>query len=210
MWGGGDNLRYALIGLCPYSFHYELGRILRYRALFLPYFTAFNDLHNFPISADVYKDFFREDYLAKEVPAEPLNVNNPYIRPTSKILPEKSITAKLNTWNKQYPETRDENIKILDDYLTLCEENNIRPIMFLAPNSENYMGSFNKEILEEFRDLVGQACQKHTAACFIDGYKLNLLTYADFFDNGHMNIHGAAKFSSYLNDFIEKLEAQGG
>ena len=116
-------------------------------------------------------------------------------------------TGGVISWLKKiYPKTRDENVKILDDYLTLCETNSIRPIMVRVPVSEKYMAKFNKQLLEEFYLLVEQACQKHLTACFIDGWKLKDFTYDDFYNHEHLNVHGAAKFSAYLNDFIEQLE----
>lgn len=133
------------------------------------------------------------------------------------IKSQKVMTSPLKSnkgirpWaEKYYPETRDENIKILDDYLTLCEENNIRPVMFMAPLTDKYIEKFNPQLLEEFYNLVEQARQKHSNALFVDGYKWHGTTYDDFYDHQHVNFHGAAKFSSYLNDFIEKIEAQGG
>ena len=123
------------------------------------------------------------------------------------IMDQKAIEGDSPTWRgKFYPKTRDENIKILDDYLTLCEENNARPIMFRVPVTEKFMANFNKQLLDEFPVLVEQACQKHPSARFFDGWKLEGFTYADFRDHEHLNIHGAAKFSAYLNDFIEQLE----
>ena len=120
---------------------------------------------------------------------------------------QKAIEGATNTWKERYHlETRDENIKILDDYLTLCEKNNIRPIMFLISVTEKYMANFDKRLLEEFYVLVKQACQNHPSAVFFDGWKLKDFTYADFYDHEHLNIHGATKCSAHLNDFIEELE----
>ena len=203
------KLRYALIGLTPYSFHYDLSKTkaLSWKGRMLPYFIVFGDLHHFPVSADVYRQFFREDWLTKDVSQENVNINGLKSR---KVISENVIlNGKTNHWiGKYYPETREENIKLLDDYLTLCEENHIRPVMFLSPVSEKYMANFNPRLIEEFYLLVAQAVQKHKRAVFVDGWKLNLTAYADFYDHAHMNVHGAAKFSSHMNQVIEKLEAQ--
>ena len=116
----------------------------------------------------------------------------------------------IDKWSeKNYPETREENIKILDDYLTLCEENGIRPIMLLIPMSEGYKKYFSRQKLDEFHYLIRQAYQKHRAAFFVNGWNLQGFDDTDFFDAVHMNIKGAAKFSAFLNDTIEKLASQG-
>ena len=77
--------------------------------------------------------------------------------------------------------------------------------MFLMPMSEQYMKHYPKNRIDEFRCLVEQVRRKHDRAIFIDGWKLDLTTDKDFYDYGHMNIQGAAKFSVFLNDFIENL-----
>ena len=204
---GSDSLRYALIGIAPYSFHFDLSKTYVFKSRILPYFIAFNDIHNLPVPFDVYKQFLRAEWLAKKPSVTKVNRNGVK---SQKVMEQKEITdGKTNTWNgKYYPATRDMNVKILDDYLTLCEENNVRPIMFRVINSEKYMANFNPQLLDEFNILVEEACRKHPSACFVDGWKLEGFTYDDFYDHGHLNKHGAAKFSAYLNDFIEHLEGQ--
>ena len=205
MRGGHNSIRYALIGLAPYSFHFDLSNAFALKCRLLLYFIAFNDLHNCPIPSDIYKKFLREECLTNKLSIANLNINGGKV--------ERVISDPLNnndgirSWRgKYYLKTRDENIKILDDYLTLCEENNVRPVMFMAPLTEKFVANFNKQLLDEFYTLVAQACQKHPNAAFVDGLKLNTITYNDFFDHQHLNIQGAVKFSAYLNDFIEQLE----
>lgn len=214
--GGHSRIRYALIGLAPYSFHYDLSNTFGYRYIILQYLIALNDLHNFFIPIDTYKKFFNENYLATKIPLEYLNPNNPYdtISQQIQFISQKVRLNARNTidgWaTKDYPRTRDENVKILDDYLMLCEANNIRPIMFLPPMTEGYMKHFNKQKLDEFYYLTEQACKKHSSAVFVDGWELQGLNDTDFYDVYHLNIKGAAKFSAYLNNIIEQLDAQGG
>ena len=208
--GGHKRIRYALIGLAAYVFHYDQSKSLNHLRLW-QYLIALGDLHNFHMSVEVCKKFFREEYLSTKIPLEPFNVNNPYLAkpPMSFMTPQSRLEVRNSAelWTeKNYPETRDENVKILDEYLTLCEDNNIRPIMFLPPSTEGYKKHFGKKKLDEFYYLVRQACRKHSSAIFIDGWKLQGVTDADFYDYGHMNIQGAAKFSSFLNDFIERLD----
>ena len=218
--GGHKRIRYALIGLAPYSFHYDQSSATNMQFSLTQYLIAFDDLHNFFLSPDVYRQFFRREYLSTKVSLEPFDVNNVFFGKTmlQTYFTENALQLMKNTdalnvrdsvdkWaEKTYPETRDENIKILDEYLTLCGDNNIRPIMFLAPMSEVYKKYFSRQKLDEFYWLVRQACKKNPTAIFIDGWKLQGITDADFRDIDHMNIMGAAKFSSFLNDFIERLD----
>lgn len=161
-----------------------------------------------------YRKLFREKYLSMKLPTNSIDPGNPYEIKRDNV-EKMSLYARMNArktidiWSrKNYPETRDENVKILDDYLTLCEQNNIRPIMFMPPMTEGYMKHFSKQKLDEFHCLVNQACQKHAHAVFIDGWDFLNLPDTDFFDVDHMNFHGAADFSVFLNDFIDFIEAQ--
>ena len=183
---GHTSIRYALIGLVPYTFHYDLSRAQVYQYILLQHAIVFNDVHNFFVPVEVYKSFFCKEWLETKLSLEPFDVKNPYRNEAEKLHAKKSmdtkaIEATTNTWNgKCYPATRDENIKILDDYLTLCEENNIRPVMFRVPVTEKYMANFNPQLLDEFNILVEQACRKHPSARFVDGWELEGFTYDDF------------------------------
>ena len=179
----------------------------------LNYLIAFGDLHNFHVSAEDYKKFLRREYFSMKLPLEPFDLNNPFhsqkflrfMTPQSRLEARKTI----DYWSERYfPETRAENIKILDDYLTLCEQNHIRPIIFLPPITEGYIKYFNKQRMDELYYLVGQACKKYPSAIFIDGWKLQGTTDRDFYDSSHLNIIGAAKFSTFLNSVIEQLDRQ--
>ena len=209
------KIRYALINLAPYSFHYDLSQSTNLQFLMLHYFTAFGDLHNFHVTVDEYRKFLREKYLMMRLPLEPFDLNDPFCMksPLRFMTPKTKLRAlkkRKKVGMKNYPATRDENVKILDEYLTLCEQNNIRPIIILTPMSELYMKHYPKKNISEFRFLVDRACRKHSSAIFIDGWEIdNLMTDRDFYDYGHMNIAGAAKFNMFLNEFICGVEAQG-
>ena len=205
MRGGHNLIRYALIGLAPYVFHFDLSKTYIYKSRVLPYLIAFNDIHNLPVPFDVYKSLFSEEWLTKKPSIAKVNLNG--VKSLRVIVNPLATNKGFTDWGKKYyPSTRDENIKTLDNYLALCEENNIRPVMFTACSSEKFKANFNKQMLEEFHQLVEQALQNHSSARFVDGWKLDGFTYNDFYDHAHMNVHGASKFSAYLNDFIEQLE----
>lgn len=213
MGGGHIRLRYALIELSPYKFHYDLSKSVNLQFLMPGYLIAFEDLHNFFIPIKIYKNFFRKEYLESKLSTSEFDLNNPfYVKKPLCFMTHETKIRVLKTRDggkgKSFNETRAENIQILDDYLTLCETNNIRPIIFLPPMSESYIKLYSKSRIDEFRYLVWQACKKHPSAVFLDGWQLKGLTDRDFYDYGHMNIQGAAKFSMWLNQFIEQLDGK--
>ena len=158
-----------------------------------------------------YFQLFREDYLKIQLPLEseitcvaPIDENViKTINPVSRL----SWRERIDKWADRYfIETRTENIKILNNYLNLCKVNNVLPIMFLPPFTEAYMKNFSREKLDEFHSLIRVIQKKHSDAIFIDGWKFNVFSDEDFFDVHHMNIRGAAKFSTILDSIIEKIQ----
>ena len=206
------KLKYALIGLAPFLFHYDASKTSSYVSIF-QYLIALNDLHNFWLPIEQYKKLFREEFLNTRLPLENINLNNLFYKKADSIK-YMDINARvyarkrIDIWRpqKSYPETVKENVKILDDYLTLCEKNNVRPIMFLPPLTEAYMRYYNKEKLEEFYSLVNQLQKKHSSSVFFDGWKLEGFSDDYFTDVDHMNLNYASKFSTILNNVIENLE----
>ena len=203
-------MRYALIGLAPYTFHYDETKTYgSWRAM--QYFIAFNDLRNFWMPVEDYRKIFREEFLSQKLPLEPFDVNNvSFEKPPLMFM---NCNSRLNTrkdaenWHKKnYPATCAENIKILDDYLTLCEKNSCRAIMFLPQLPKGYKKYFSKQKLDEFRFLVYEALKKHSTARFFDGWQqIPDFLDTDFYDSTHLNLQGAAKFSAYFNLFIEQI-----
>ena len=113
----------------------------------------------------------------------------------------------IDGWkDKNYPETVKENVQILDDYLALCEKNNVCPIMFLPPFTEGYKKYFSKQKLDEFYCLVRDAQKKHPSAKFLDGWKLPGFSDGYFHDAAHLNIAGAKRFSEIFSRIIEDFE----
>ena len=204
-------MNYALIGLSPYCFYYDESKSANPTAYITTYAFALKDLHNFWLPVEKYRSLFREEYLNYKMPIDDIEIDEvsvlrdwqkQYMTFDSRV----DARKKIDVWkDRNFPDTREENIKILDDYLTLCEENEIVPIVFLPPMTEGYKKHFSKQKLDEFYFLIRAALQKHKTAKFVDGWQLQGLSDADFFDADHLNYNGAIKFSRFLNDFIEKL-----
>ena len=204
-------MNYALIGLSQYSFYYDESKTFSENFWLTAYATTFNDVHNFWLPVEKYRSLFRQEYLDYKLPIDEIEIDcasalgdwqKQYMNVNSRIEARK----RIDVWrDRNFPETKAENVKILDDYLTLCEENKILPIIFLPPMTEGYKKHFSKQKLDEFYFLIRAALQKHKTAKFVDGWQLQGLSDADFLDVVHLNYNGAAKFSYALNDFIEKL-----
>ena len=177
----------------------------------LQYYVAFKDLHNFFLSVDEYRSLFRDEFLNQRLSLENFDTNNVYMekRFVNSIGWAERIIARsgIDVWDsKDYTKTRDENVKILDNYLTLCAENDIVPVMCLPPFTEGYIKYFSKRKLDEFYYIIREAQRKHPEAKFFDGWKVKGFSDSDFADVDHLTLRGAMKFSAMLNDAIETLD----
>lgn len=209
----GGKIRYALIGLAPYIFHYDLSKSVAENWRLIHYCVALNDLHNFHMPSDECRKFFLKAFFDAGLPIEQVDLNNvngdKIEMTTMHIVQRCHIRDRAEAWSrssKNFVETREENIKILDDYLMLCKKNDICPIMFLPPMTEGYMKYFSKEKLDEFYRLVSNAMDKFPDAIFVDGWKIPEFADGDFCDADHLNLLGAAKFSTVLNMIIEQFD----
>ena len=206
------NIHYALIGLTKHSFYYDESKAGTWRQRNLQYAIALNDTHNCLLSAEEAKKLFREDFLSMKLSLENFDVNDvfnvKYTNPKTRNFYERMDTRRVAEQRnkKNYPETRAENIKILDDYLTLCEKNFVRPIIFTCPMTEEYKKYFDRYKANEFEYLIWQAIKKHPSAAFLDGWNLEGFSDEYFYDYVHMNLKGAAKFSAILNQIVEQQE----
>ena len=176
----------------------------------LQYAIVFQDLHNFEIPVNTYENLFQKNYSNYKLPFES---EIDYIKPLNTTVThfdfKKRIEERerIDVWkDRNFLETRKENIQILDNYLTLCEQNKVCPIIFLPPMTEGYKKYFNRQKLDEFYCLISEAQKKHPSTLFIDGWKLQGFSDMYFADTDHLNIQGAAKFSTILNNVIENLE----
>lgn len=204
-----NKIQYALIGLSPISFHYDQSKYYKEIWRLLHYYLAFQDLHNFWLNKSDFENLFRKEFLNNRLSLDKFDLNNVYYEKPDICPPD--FLARINAreridlWkNRRFPETRNENVKILDDYLNLCDKNNVRSIMFLPPVTEGYAKYFDKQLLDEFIYFVHAAIKKHSSAVFINGWNMNNnFQDNDFIDVDHMNPRGAAKFSAILNKAIK-------
>ena len=212
--GGRKNLRYALIGLAPYSFSYDASRVVMESWRLLQWFLYFRDLHNYHMSAENYASLFRKEYLdGGYVTPAPIELGNVYM---NKAFNKTSAQTRFEyrqsaeTWSKKYyPKTVAENKQILHDYLTLCEEHEIKPILFLPAMPRGYMETYPRNRLDEFHTILREIMSRHSTAVFFDGWQIRGLTDDDFADTTHLNVMGGAKFSHLLNRFVMQFERNG-
>ncbi len=200
-----------MIGFFAHHIYYDESKAISQNCRQLQYAIALNDIHNFWLPIKKYRSLFRDEYWKFKLSVDDVEIDRAtvignYLQQNIGFKERIESRTTIDEWkDKNFPETVSENIKILDDYLTLCEKNKIVPVMCLPPMTEGYKKHFSRKKLDEFYCLVQDALNKHNTAKFFDGWQLEGFSDADFLNVDHANISGATKFSTAVNNFIEQL-----
>ena len=210
-----SNFKYAIIELAPYIFHYDISIGTIQQWLMLSYYFGFRDVHNYHISCKEIEDIFDTKFLTTNNLPVPEGFDErdfiPSMTPQFTIDKRMKAREEAEAWkNKRYPKTVKENKKIFNDYISLCKQYNVWPIVVRFPAIDAYREFFPKQLIDEYNYILAESGIGERFS-FIDKWNFDdKLTYQDFFDSTHLNSSGAKKMSSFLNDYIMNLESQGG
>ena len=196
----------AIIGVAPFSMHYDLSlSVNRHRMLI--YYPIIKELHHYHIDEKILKEILDESYFnSYELTGNDLSIpNRLYCNSLDKnlsIADYINMRRELSFWDyKSYPETVKENVSILNDYINLCLNYDIKPSLVVFPVSEWYNKYFSPIKFDELRTILHALADKYNVGIY-DFSNDNRFMSTDFFDVEHLNIHGAKKISSILNDII--------
>lgn len=194
-----DNLRYVIINMGYYSFDYNMtrtnarNRIHRY----INYFEDYHNNDNF-IELDIIRSFYEERITFQEY----IDMN--------KLKEETILTlndvngiyeAQKNSY-MDYEATRNENEKILEQYILFLKENNIVPIIVICPTSKHYRENFNINKKNIFYNILDDLKDKYSFQV-IDYFDSDLFKDDDFWDYSHLNGKGSEKFTQILKEEIQ-------
>ena len=205
-----SNLRFAIIGVAPFSLHYDMSKsVNRYRTL--AYYPIINSLHNFEFNmgdffklfTSTYFDSFESFSTELKFPQRLLcDSQDKYMDVNDYI----EIRKRLRDWDdKSYPETVVENKEILRAYITDCVNNDVVPIFVIFPITQWYNKFFSHLKMSELKNYLNEILNDFSVP-FLDLSADNRFSVNDFFDVEHLNIRGAEKASRILNDFVLQLE----
>ncbi|ADL53953.1 hypothetical protein [Clostridium cellulovorans] len=214
-----ENLKYAIIGLGYYSFHYDLS-LSANEARVNYYYPITKKMHNNKLAGTylTYQnqlEYIQEKILKKEHLNEAFNlVRNYYDKVIdSSSMKEYNCQSRTNEelladiefikrdYKKDYPKTVIENKRILEDYLSFLEANSIKPIVIVCPTTKIYQAFTPKKLQQEFYEIINEISLKYEFQ-FFDYYYSNEFEDSDFIDVSHLNYKGAKKFTRMLNNDI--------
>ncbi|NMM61478.1 chemotaxis protein [Clostridium sp. P21] len=201
-----SDLKHVLIGICYYSFQYDMS-LSSMRSKVPLYYSVLKEAHNFKDIDKAYEAYELNKNIANVV----LKKNNDGTYDlksdiqTSIHYDDKWNIGKKQAeldCNKNYPETVKENTQIFKDYLQLLKDYNIKPIVVVFPASKYYTTYFSKRIEDEFHSIIN-GVRKEYDFQYIDYFRLDLFEDEDFADVSHLNDKGAEKLTKLLNEEID-------
>lgn len=207
-----NNFKYALIGISPYSFYYDLS-LSEYSSDVLSYYPIFKDTHHFSMDNDSIRELFNESYLKildnANDEIDPNNIFNEKQSKNSVIDIKVLYTARSSAekWlHVDDSEIFEENVGIFTDCLKICRTHNVKPVVVVLPVEEPYRRYFPKYVLDEFTATLNKIQRKHSFQ-LLDFFNLNLPLH--FFNNLEtMNVYGSNRISKRIYNLFNKLDSK--
>lgn len=213
------KIKYFIIGLCYYSFDYDLS-LSKYKDRCVNlYKKILNDVHNY--IEDDFEKYINKDYncdiflksglnkiydaVIKNIRCIDFNVNwsksisNTICDEKTKKEEAKKLVA-LDS-KKNYYDTREENKNILKSYIEMLISKKIKPIIVIFPTSKYYASEFTENKKDEFYEIIQKFNNKYNIQ-ILDHFYVEEFDDNCFCDVAHLNKFGASKFTKMLNDEI--------
>ncbi|WP_160675931.1 hypothetical protein [Clostridium sp. C8-1-8] len=207
-----DKVKFAIIGLTYYSFHFDLSKSSVGDRVY-SYYPFTNNIHNredlsgvkceeFNRVETILKNIFIEDYkneIYKALIDEYEIGWKDYI--SGYLTPEKIAIGKENVRKdslKNYPITVEENKKILNDYIDFLKARNITPYIIICPTSKYYHPYLSERISSEFKSVIEEISYNKAVRVY-DYFNSDMFSESDFYDTAHLNRIGARKFTNLIN-----------
>lgn len=119
--------------------------------------------------------------------------------------------ARFHSNRRRSDRNMENNRKAVDRILDLLQHSSIQSLWVIPPTVETYRKALStqaRDDLKKFRNYLS----KHPSVSIIDlaAWNADHLTRNDFFDADHLNVNGAKKLSSHLNQLVNQLREQQG
>ena len=216
----GEKLQFAISGLSPYSFRYDLSLSKENQNLSIAYFYYLKKWHHCSLSSEQIKQMLYYDEILKTyLFPNYLNILCDLVIPfphrqnfdvfdIAACTPEKkreAIEGVKKLGNKPYPATLKENKAIFEEYCKFCKERNIVLVVLIPAFSSFFRSIFPREMIQEMLSIIYEAQEK------FGFYLINLYDDADFNDHkhfadiDHLNIYGAELMTHKLDKFLDNI-----
>lgn len=213
------ELKYAVIGLAPFSLRYDSSKSKVEWRRCLVYYPIVHSMHNcvdaghlitiFESEDKKIKQYFDEKYM--ETLYDVYEEHTKSEAEAEAVYDEKSCSREcmaLNQreiselYNRPFTDIVRENKVILEDYVRFCSSKKIKAVFFIPPYTDWYKAHMQYAYYEELTEFVKELCGKYDAE-LVDMLDVSLPDCC-FSDYANLNSVGAVKAASRLNEIIDR------
>ncbi|MFA5524724.1 MAG: hypothetical protein WDA24_10245 [Tissierellales bacterium] len=214
-----ETIKYVIIGLCYYSFQYDLSRSIQSNRCNY-YYLVTKSYHNYSQAEKgekflsdfnkvsnkilienhdrIFIEGHEEKYIEIINKGKELKFDSSLL---SEVEKEKCIDAVKQEFNKDYPLTVEENKAIFKEYLELLYSHNIKPVIAIPPETRLYRDNISQRIKDEFYSIINEFQKKYDFQ-FLDYFYSDYFDDSDFYDVSHLNNKGSEKWTKLLDKDI--------
>ena len=213
------TIKYAVMGIAPYSFRYDLSLSKKNSLRTLAYYRQFGDLHNASYPEEEleymkYLDSIMDKYCFANWRDICFDVifdysfrgkrDKFYYDTLSEEELQESVERVRRLADKPYLNTLEENKLIFEYYLKLCYRKNIKMIVLIPPFSDFFKKYFTEEYVLELRKIINQYKQEYPFE-ILDLYDDEAFNEAGLYeDQDHLNAYGAIELTNHLSSFLRE------
>lgn len=186
-----EKTMHYIVGLCYYSFEYDMSKSVHGWEI-IRYYSFIREQHNLA-SAVPFGDFTEnvKSYLEEcAVYYELFHTKTKHI-----VNDEEGRRTAEQDFNKNYPVTVWENRIILREFLNFLIDRQIKPVIVIMPAVKGYVGGVPKKFRERFYDSLA-VCAGNVQILDYFGYYYG--DVSDYYHVSHFNKNGAEKFTEKL------------
>ena len=198
------SIKFVLIGLAPYSLHYDNSESFSVCTRNLQYIWTLRNFKSGTVHDKVLQILVNDSIknLPSKITDKQADLNYISIKKAAdQIFSAKALIYwedELKNLTKKFrPEVFERNVQILEDYIKLCLENGARPVAVVWPFAPVMRENYDQNLLVNFRNTL-RLFEKAYDFKFVDLFDLPL-GYDCFYNMAHLNIRGAYLSSSVLN-----------
>lgn len=206
-----QRFQYAVIGLAPYSFDYDMARAAQ-SWRFIKYYSTLRDDHGvtaglpIPLGRVFDRSLYEEGaQLANDL----TQANFPQLlfpKRAERLTLSATLAGrnKASAWRRRsFPATQAMNAEILDRYVDLCRSAGLAVFLTTPPMTRLFRDAYGPERLAEFRARLAPQLAK-PGVWFRDFFGEEPYDIDHIYDADHLNTKGAMRFSAELRAWIEQ------
>jgi hypothetical protein len=100
----------------------------------------------------------------------------------------------------------DENVKIVDEIISIAKSKNVKVIFYTCPAYKTYVSQLNKEQLQKTYTTIKKIAHSNANVSYYEFLSDKSFDAKDFYDADHLNEIGAEKFSKKMDSIIINLK----